>query len=108
LNPGNKQIKKLFRSHVDAHLGIGLDLGEAFDDIPSTGWTAGGVGMKNVALNFVAAVGDGFSAGEFAARFHVDMHGGRIVLESMPGVGTRVTVIFPAASTLEESALRVA
>jgi len=38
----------------------------------------------------------------------VDMHGGRIVLESMPGVGTRVTVIFPASSTLEQSARRVA
>jgi signal transduction histidine kinase len=38
----------------------------------------------------------------------VDMHGGRIVLESMPGVGTRVTVIFLASSTLEQSARRVA
>jgi signal transduction histidine kinase len=36
------------------------------------------------------------------------MHGGRIVLESMPGVGTRVTVIFLASSTLEQSARRVA
>ncbi len=38
----------------------------------------------------------------------VEMHGGRILLESMPGVGTRVTVIFPASCTLEQSALRVA
>ena len=38
----------------------------------------------------------------------VDMHGGRIALESMPGVGTRVTVIFPASSTLKQSARRVA
>jgi signal transduction histidine kinase len=38
----------------------------------------------------------------------VDMHGGRIALESMPGVGTRVTVIFSASSTLKQSARRVA
>ncbi len=38
----------------------------------------------------------------------VEMHGGRILLESMPGVGTRLTVIFPASCTLEQSALRVA
>jgi two-component system cell cycle sensor histidine kinase PleC len=38
----------------------------------------------------------------------VDMHGGHIALESMPGVGTRVTVIFPASSTLKQSARRVA
>jgi len=38
----------------------------------------------------------------------VDMHGGRIALESAPGVGTRVTIIFPASSTLGQTARRVA
>ena len=38
----------------------------------------------------------------------MDMQGGHVALESMPGVGTRVTVIFPASCTIEENALRVA
>jgi len=38
----------------------------------------------------------------------VDMHEGRLRLESALGQGTRLTVTFPAASTLDEGRLRVA
>jgi len=38
----------------------------------------------------------------------VDMHEGRLRLESALGQGTRLTVTFPAASTLENGQLRVA
>ena len=38
----------------------------------------------------------------------VDMHGGRIHLASALGQGTSVTIVFPAASTLDSPSLRVA
>jgi len=38
----------------------------------------------------------------------VDIHGGRIELDSTLGEGTRVTVIFPAANTIKESGTRAA
>jgi two-component system cell cycle sensor histidine kinase PleC len=38
----------------------------------------------------------------------VEMHGARIRLDSEVGEGTSVTVIFPAARTLDAPALRVA
>jgi two-component system cell cycle sensor histidine kinase PleC len=38
----------------------------------------------------------------------LDIHGGRIRLESELGEGTRVTVVFPAESTLDSTALHAA
>jgi two-component system cell cycle sensor histidine kinase PleC len=38
----------------------------------------------------------------------VDMHGGRIALNSALGEGTRVTIVFPAASTIERGVRNVA
>src|SRR5258705_11410274 len=51
---------------VNANFRVRLNFVDYFDDVT--------VAMKNVALDFAAAVGHGFAAGEFTARFDVHVH----------------------------------
>src|SRR5208337_3013884 len=72
LHARNKQLQKLFRVHVGANLGVGLDLFKALDDIT----VATRKVVKDIFLEFVAAVGNGLATREFPARFDVHMHEG--------------------------------
>ncbi len=56
----------------------------------------------------VTASGRGTGLGLPIVKGLVDMHGGRIRLESALGEGTSVSVIFPASRTVEPSRVRVA
>ena len=56
----------------------------------------------------VTVSGRGTGLGLPIVKGLIDMHGGRIRLESTLGEGTSVTVIFPASRTVEPSRVRVA
>ena len=52
---------------VGADFGVGFELVETLNDVA--------VAVEDVLFVIAVAVGDGFAAGEFAARFDLDVHG---------------------------------
>src|SRR5271163_4993286 len=61
-----QELEKYFGVDAGADLDVGIHVVNTFDDVA--------IAVQHVAFDGVVAIGDGFTAGVFTARFHVHVH----------------------------------